>query len=302
MDNWNETILGKLTQVGDIAREVGADAVLDGGDGFHIKSPSRNSHRMSNDVARVHRGYPCPVYATVGNHDVKYGDISFLGESPLGTLFESGVYGRLYDEHEALFERGGLRVRVVGVPFHGTEYDMNRLTTIVRGDEDWLVVVAHLLASPEGGEMFAGEDILKYADLANLGPDVWAFGHWHKNQGIQQVGGKWFINIGSLSRGALVQDDLERTPSCAVLRFTKGGFKAEERPLDVQPASEVFNIEGKVRAEARTLSMGSFMETLGEASKQAQKPSLLAEVRAQAGVPDAVRERAAHYLEQAGAS
>ena len=45
-DNWNETILGKLTQVGDIAREVKADAVLDGGDSFHIKSPSRNSHRM----------------------------------------------------------------------------------------------------------------------------------------------------------------------------------------------------------------------------------------------------------------
>jgi len=303
-DDWNQTILGKLAQVGEIAREVDATAVLDGGDNFHIKSPTRNSHRMSNEVARVHRDYPCPVYATVGNHDVKYGDIKFLGESPLGTLFETGVYKRLYDDYEAVFvdEKDPHKtVRVVGVPFHGTEYDMNRLTTITKGKEDYLVVVAHLLASPKGGEMFAGEDILKYSDLANLDPDVWCFGHWHKDQGVQEVGGKTFINIGSLSRGALVQDELNRIPSCAILKFERDGVAVEVRPLEVAPAEVVFDVEGRVRTEARTLSVDAFMESLEETVSGATvSGSLLEEVRA-CDAPEPVKERALQYLESAGA-
>jgi len=300
-DDWNKTILGKLVQVGEVAREVEADGVLDGGDNFHIKSPTRNSHRMSNDVAHAHREYPCPVYATVGNHDVKYGEIGYLGESPLGTLFETGCYQRLYDEHEAVFEKGGIKVRVVGIPFHGVKYDMNRFTTIVKGDEDWLVAVVHCLASPKGGEMFAGEDILKYADLANMAPDVFAFGHWHKNQGIQTVGGKHFVNIGSLSRGALIQDDLERIPACAILRFTKTDFTADERPLKVQDAMEVFDVEGRVRAEGRTLSVEAFMDSLEDTLVTTETTSLLEEIRA-SDTPEKVKERAIHYLERAGAT
>src|SRR3989344_4231877 len=102
-DDWTETVLGKLGQVRDVAKKWGASAIIDGGDFFHIKSPSRNSHELIQRVARHHSDYPCPVFCCPGNHDSVYGDYAFLGQQPLGVLFAAGVYKRLYDEHEAIF-------------------------------------------------------------------------------------------------------------------------------------------------------------------------------------------------------
>lgn len=176
-DVWSDTVVDKIAQVGEIAREHGCDAVLDGGDFFDDKTPVRTSHRLVSRVARVHAGYPCPVWANVGNHDARLAQLDNLHENPLETLYSTGVFVRCYDEHECVIEKEGVKVRVVGVPYHGPRYDLERLKRIERGDEDWLVCNAHLLASPQGGEMFKGEDILKYDELADINPgiDVWCF-------------------------------------------------------------------------------------------------------------------------------
>lgn len=185
-DDWMETTFGKLEQVKRAAAKLKVDAVIDGGDLFHVKSPSRNTHALVHRATEHHADYPCPVYCTPGNHDAVYGDYAFLPQQPLGILFASGVLKRLYDEHEAEFTEyigGGhmgeptdlLKVRVVGIPYHGTKYDMLRFQGIKKGDEDFLVVVAHVLASNRGGTMFEQEDVIKYADLAGLDPDVWCF-------------------------------------------------------------------------------------------------------------------------------
>lgn len=174
-DDWTETVLEKLRQVGQIAREVDACAVLDGGDFFDVKSPQRNSHALVRATAEVHKAYPCPVYANVGNHDCVYGDIEFLPQQPLGVLFATGIFQRLYNEHEAVFEQDGVKVRVVGIPYHGTKYDLSRFANLKKGDEDHLVVIGHQLASPAGGAMFEGEDIIKYADLMGLPASTFCF-------------------------------------------------------------------------------------------------------------------------------
>jgi hypothetical protein len=301
-DDWARTVLGKIVQVGEIAKEVQADALLDGGDFFHIKSPIRNSHSLVQRIAEAHQGYPCPVYSNVGNHDVKYGNLEFLSESPLGVLFGTGVFKRLYDQHEALFVKGNLSVRVVGIPFHGTQYDMNRFTTITKGKESWLIVIVHCLASPTGGKFFEGEDVLRYTDLANLDPDIWCFGHDHRDLGVQQLGKKkWFIHVGGLSRGSIAQDEVSRMPTCAILRITEQGFRCEQRQLKVRPAAEVFDVQGKARAETKGLTMETFVDNLRQTLKTRQEGSLLDVVRGLGEIPDAVRERALAYLERAGA-
>ena len=326
-DDWANTVLGKLEQVGDIAREVNAHAVLDGGDFFHIKTPRRTSHALIQQVSAVHKGYPCPVYANVGNHDCKYGDIRFLDEAPLGVLMKTGVFKRCYDEHEAVFGRihrphppmfsapipelvpahelpsDPPLVRVVGVPYHGTEYDMERMTSLKKGDEDYLVAMVHCLASPDGGDMFGGEDIFKYADLIPLEPDVFLFGHWHKNQGVTEIAsGKYVVNIGSLTRGALDQDNVERIPECAVLRFSNEGIGIKQRPLDVRPSEEVFDIEGRVRQQARAMTVDAFVDTVKATLKAKKRRSLLDDVRAMSDLLEPVRERTIEYIEEAGAN
>jgi exonuclease SbcD len=299
-DDWADAVFDKLGQVRDLAREVNATAIIDGGDFFHIKSPGRNSHALVNRTAEHHSTYPCPVYCTPGNHDSVYGDYAFLPQQPLGVLYSTGVYKRLYDEHEAVFTHDGITVRVVGIPYHGTSYDMERFTSIKKGGEDILICVAHVLASHRGGTMFEGEDIVKYADLVDTAPDVYLFGHWHKDQGVEEIGGKQFVNIGSLTRGALSQDNMDRIPSAAVLRCTDKGVEIEVVPLNVRPAEEVFDVEGRARQVKRQVEMDSFVEAIREALQPVEGEQTLTEaVEGMSDVPNEIRERALAYLESA---
>ena len=306
-DNWTETILRKLKWCGELANEHKCDAVIDGGDFFDIKSPSRNSHQMVQQVAEIHEDYVCPTYVNVGNHDVKYGDIEYLGESPLGVLFSSGVFQRLYDQHELIItnehrgpdNREPIKVRVVGIPYHGTEYDWERFASIKKGDEDYLIVIAHVLASKKGGSMFEGEDIIRYSSLADLDPDVWAFGHWHKDQGIEEIApGKWVVNVGSFSRGSLSQDSLTRKP-CAVLMEFGESIRLERHNVPILEPEKVFDVEAKQRAEERTEAMETFMTQLQNSMSDAEEGSSLESVIQGANVADKVKEIALMYLEQA---
>lgn len=298
-DNWREAIMDKLRQVGGIAKEIGAEAVIDGGDFFDIKSPSRNSHDLIREVAELHADYPCPVYANVGNHDCVYGDYTYLPQQPLGVLFSTGVFKRLYDNHEAVFTEGGVKVRLAGIPYHGTTYDLDRFKNITKGDEDYLVVAAHVLASAKGGSMFENEDIIKYDDLIEMNPDVdvWLFGHWHKDQGVWEKDGKYIVNVGSLSRGALVQDDMDRKPCAIELGFTEAGIEVVRHDLQIPKAAEIFDVAGRERQEMRESVMEDFVSNLKSSLIKDSDSNTLESVVAKTEIPDTVRERALRYLE-----
>ena len=307
-DDWADTVCGKLRQVGVVASKLQAAAVLDGGDFFHVKSPGRNSHDLVRRVADVHKTYPCPVFGNVGNHDVVYGDYSYLDQQPLGVLFSTGVFQRCYDEHEVTFvstpdaQGRSIKVRVVGIPYHGTTYDMGRFRAVTKGDEDFLVCMAHVLASEKGGSMFEGEDIVKYADLVGMAPDIYCFGHWHKDQGVTDIGGVKIVNIGSLTRGALSQDEVTRKPSCAVLEFEAGKpVNVRVVRLKVGLAEDVFDVEGRVRQESRAVTMDSFVESIRDKLMSEQGRSVEEVVNAMDTVPVKVREKVLLCLEKAGA-
>lgn len=301
-DTWADTVLGKLEQVGKLAE--GHDAVLDGGDFFHVKSPTRNSHALVQGVARVHAKYPCPVYGNIGNHDVKYGDWNFLPESPLGVLFETGVFQPCYgDEYERILSKDGVTVQIYGVPYHGTTYDYNRFRAI-RKKADFLVVMGHQLASPDGGTMFEGEDIIAYRDLPDICPDadVFCFGHWHKNQGVKVLGenGPVVVNVGSLTRGSLSLDDLTRVPAVVSLAFEKGKpVTYNEIPLKVAPPEEIFDLTGRQRETQKASALEEFAAKFEEALKAPSKEPLDEVIRGMKDIDPDVRERALAFLEQA---
>lgn len=331
-DDWESTIIGKLEQIGEIAHRRKALAVLDGGDFFHVKSPGRTSHRLIRRIAELHQTYSCPVYATVGNHDCVYGDFDFLPQQPLGVLFSTGIFQRLYNQFEVYFGPGVWNgtdakaypydrstdtwlagdpfhydvgrtdqvpiVRVVGVPYHGTSYDLGRLQ-IKKGREDYLVVIAHLLASKKGGMMYEREDIVAYDDLVKCDADCLCFGHWHKNQGITEISpGKWVVNIGSLSRGSLSDDDVGRIPACALLSFGDQ-IEITEQPLMVFPPKDVFDLAGRERRIAREQTAEHFAQSLKE-SLGWDRPteSLIEQVAKLPDLPNEVRERVLLYLEE----
>lgn len=303
-DDWKDTCLSKLRHVGQVAAQVGAAAVIDGGDFFHIKSPSRNSHKLVAEVAALHAKYPCPVYANVGNHDCVYGDYDYLGQQPLGVLFDSGSFRRLYDQHQAVFKADGVQVRVVGIPYHGTSYDWERFkeAAAARQPEDThLMVVAHVLASKKGGTMFENEDIIKYADLEKLdGVDVWCFGHWHKDQGITTLGnGSTVVNTGSLTRGTLSQDDLTRKPAPVEIQFHATGVTAFKHNMPLIPIDECFDLETRKERAERDVAVDGFVQSLSATLKDTSKGSLVETLRG-LNIQPSLRERAIWYAENSG--
>jgi len=148
--------------------------------------------------------------------------------------------------------------------------------------------------------MFAGEDIVKYSDLVGLNPDVdtWLFGHWHKDQGVVEIApGKWVVNVGSLTRGSLSQDNVDRKPAVAVLSFGES-IAIETRRLQVKPAKEVFDMDKRDREEARTMTMDAFVEEVAKSLETSKSLSLEDTVRRLDEVPTKVKDLALHYMEK----
>jgi DNA repair exonuclease SbcCD nuclease subunit len=252
-------IWSNLEQIGQFAKQFEVTAVLDGGDFFHVKAASRNPHALVERAARIHQAYPCPVWSVEGNHDIAYNNLDTLAKQPLGVLLATGVFHHL---REQVFEDGGVRVRVVGVPYspHRTVAELKRIQK--KPGDDFIIAVVHALAAqepPPNVEGFFGEPVFRYGDLVTEnGPDAWCFGHWHKDQGIVTVGGKQFVNQGAVSRGALVRENTLRTPQVSHIVIENGVLRVWPVPLIVAPAEDVFDIERKEREEAEDTAIDAF--------------------------------------------
>lgn len=252
-------IWASLEQIGELARAHSACAVLDGGDFFHIKAPTQNSHRLVAKVAALHQAYPCKVFCIEGNHDIKHNNLDTLSDQPLGVLYNARVFEHLRDQ---TFTDGDVRVRVVGMPYSPFR-TVEELRAIRKKDGEVLIAIVHALAGqdpPASVEEFYGEPVFRYEDLlADEGPDIWAFGHWHQDQGIAKVGGRWFINQGAVSRGALSKENLGRTPKVAIIEVTERGVLITPHELRVAPAAEVFDLERKKRQDKESSDIEQYV-------------------------------------------
>jgi len=294
-------VWSNLEQVGVLAREREVTAVLDGGDYFHLKAASRNPHAIVTRTAKLHRSYPCKTYCIEGNHDISYNQLDTVDRQPLGVLYASGVFEHLREE---VFEDGNVRVRVVGVPYSPFR-TLDELKAIQKKPGDtFLIAVVHALAGespPPMVEDFFNEPVFAYGQLATQdGPDVWCFGHWHKDQGIVNLGGKQFVNLGALSRGALINENLTRTPQVALIEADGSGIRIEPLKMNVAPAEEVFDLERKERAEREDRDINDFVQRLQVDAKFDPSVSIEANVQSLAYAAD-VKQLVLDYLERARA-
>lgn len=289
-------IWSSLEQIGDLARKFEVEAVLDGGDFFHVKAPSRTSHYLVSKVSAIHRDYPCPVFCVEGNHDIKHNNLDTLEEQPLGVLYNSGVFRLLRDE---LFERGSLKVRVVGHPYNPFQ-TLEALQATRKTQGEYLVSVVHALAGespPDHVEEFFGEPVFRYRDLVvDQGPDIYAFGHWHKDQGIVEIEGRYFVNQGAVSRGALSKENLDRTPKVALLEFFPGQVKVTPICLNVAPAEEVFDLGKKERKDTEKKTIEDYVAKVRVDLAVAEGDDIASAVRSLSFAKD-VHDLALEYLE-----
>lgn len=263
-DDYKSAILQKLEHQGEISKKFEANAFLRGGDFFHIKSAQKNTHAMVAAAATIHRNYSCPTYAIAGNHDIVYDDLTTIPKQPLGVLYESGVFQNLTEE---TFISGTMKVRVIGVPYiNGLSSQELCKKLSKKKDDEYVLVFVHALAAfapEERTQSFFQEEILDYRDLVFPGcPDVYVFGHYHKDQGIKEHLGVNFVNLGAISRGALTFENLERKPKSCLIKFNSQGIDLEEYVIPHKDASEVFDLEKKKQKEQERKDLNDFIQSL----------------------------------------
>lgn len=263
-DDYRGAILSKLEWQGELAKKFGATAVLRGGDLFHVKAANKTTMATLAATAGIHRRYPCPTFSTSGNHDMSQNDPSTIPRQPLGVLFESGSIRPLHNES---FTSGSMRVRVVGVEYT-TDLDDEGLRDIVRkrDGDTYTIAVVHALAAfaPEQRiQSFFNERIFDYRDLVFEGcPDAYVFGHYHKDQGIQDHLGVKFVNLGAVSRGALTFENMERVPKVSTISCTSQGISIEEHEIPCGDAASIFDLDKKKQLEKERNSLNDFLSLI----------------------------------------
>lgn len=302
--DYRSEILDSLVQIGQLAELHQVTAVLDGGDFFHVKTAVRTSHGLIVDILKIHRDYyKQNVYGIEGNHDIFGNNLETIDSQPLGVLYNTLAFRNLRNE---VFEKDGLRVRVVGFPYSPTRTLREIQAVRKQPGDDYMVAVIHALAGkdpPAHVEEFYGEPVFRYDSLIyEGGPDVFLLGHWHKDQGVVCLEGHYFVNQGAVSRGSLTRDNLSRVPQVALLEFNPEGIRVETIPLTVAAAEEVYDLERKERQEKVSLEINQFVDQLQQGLAVDPDQDIEDSIRNIPNVAPDVQARALAYLETARAS
>lgn len=252
IDSYRDAILGKLEQARDFCVQKKADVAICGGDLFHIKTPTKNSHYLVAQTIAILKSFPCPVYSVYGNHDLRQDNISTLPSQPFYTVMKSGAIEYLT---EALFDNG--KVRLFGMDYvnEPEDDDFNK----ENNGEKVQICVAHVNASSKFDDLF-GERVYRYQDLCKTSPDIFVFGHYHPDQGIEVLEDTHFINVGSLCRGSLKMDELSRIPNLGYIEIDDdSNIRCEKLPLKVAPSSEIFDLELKAKEDVEQKELERFI-------------------------------------------
>lgn len=254
-EGYAEELLDLLRQTVILADEHDAVMVW-AGDVFHIKTPSRNSHKLVNSVIEIVKSYPHGLYIVPGNHDLSQDRLDSLPGQPLGTLFNAGA---------KMLSGWAEDAPIYGVPW------LQRFTdkTVFDALSDWrmrvpdmgnCLVVTHAPLYPPGRELkyeFYGTS--EWASAMNFHGSTF-YGHVHDPHGAYTVEGVTFCNNGALSRGSLTESNLTRPVVATLWSSINGMFRPI--PLASQPSQEIFRMEVK-ETRTKQLKLDEFLVSLG---------------------------------------
>jgi hypothetical protein len=251
-DTYEDDLFDLLRQAAAFAPHC--EAVIFAGDLFHIKAPSRTSHRLVQRTMEAIRAFGIPAWIVPGNHDMSNDRLDSIHLSqPLGVLIRSGVL-RLLDGW-MVDPRDSQAMPVYGVPWlqHWTDAAVSEALAGYQMASTPGLVVTHAPLYPPGQELkWEHYPALEFAEAMG-GKGFCFYGHVHEPHGAWPIvpsnQGVVFCNNGALSRGSLHEYNLERQVGVTVWDSETGSF--DFVPLQARPASEVFRL--KEHEEAVTM-------------------------------------------------
>jgi len=301
LDDFKTTMLYKLSQMRMACSKLKADAVLFAGDLYNLKTPTRNSHRLNQELIKEFKQFPCPIYLIEGNHDLTANKLESLEEQPLGVLFADHTLTQLRSK---VIEKNGHKISLIGIPY--TDYFGPEKLHIER-EKDITVQICllHIYAGRTSGNLFQ-DKIYGYDELKNLPPDIFVLGHYHIDQGIYELEGKHFVNIGSMSRGTIADEDIAHHPQIGFIKISidddnKVTKILQSIKLKVRPAAEIFDLEKKDDLKKEKQEIQEFVEKLAnEQLKKKDEPiKSIEEIIDSMDIAKAVRDKVMWYINEA---
>jgi hypothetical protein len=257
-ETYAEDILAKLDWIVATAAEKKVDCIVINGDMFHIKTPSKTSHKLVQATAAVlNQKVAPPVLITPGNHDVQFDRMESLNRQPLGALALSPNV-RLLDGDDPEFP-------VFGVPYLW-DWSSQLPRYMARWQESSAVLMsAHAPVFPNSEN--PPYEHIKAFEWVNLmeRSGHFTYGHIHDVHGIWKEGGTRVCNLGAISRGSLHEKTVARKPQVALYDSEKATpFEALAVPH--KPAELVFRLEEVAQKKQATAKLDAFLEGVSSTS------------------------------------
>ena len=156
--------------------------------------------------------------------------------------------------------------------------------------------------------MLFKDKIFGYDELSKLESDIFIIGHYHVDQGIEKVNDKYFVNLGSMSRGTQSDENIEHSPKIGYVRITVDeegvSTSAQAIKLKVRPASEIFDIKKRKEEEKENKEIEVFVEKLMKESDsvstdEGNKDEKIQDLVHKIDVEKEVREKVTYFLQEA---
>ena len=241
-----DDIFTMLEQARSIAVDNDVEETIFTGDLFHRTTlPYRTLNRFS----RMLKNWPGRKLAIAGNHDLDSGGLRTIEDTPLGTLFDTGVIEWLKKDIVREYDTGEVQgihedmypIRVQWSPanwFDGIDDDPSNagLTRLPR--VDWAIKVSHMSLMRPGKTYPAAFKLIRYDEVPTEGMDAILNGHIHNDQGIRTVNDCVFVSLGSIGRVARTDYNL-RKPRVALITMTRSEMKFEKVTLALAVEPEV---------------------------------------------------------------
>lgn len=293
--NYLEELEAAMAKLFLFAKQEDVDAIVWGGDLFHLKSSMRNPHWFVARMGAMLLDLEIPQLCIGGNHDLKYGSLDGLEGQPLEVMLKLRVMN-LLDTEDWMFEAGPIKVQVAGRSYkHGLADGMFELKK--DPSATYLLGVGHFWFGKQTGMLF-GENIYGPDLLMKAEPDVFLIGHHHEDQGIIRQDGKVYCSQGSATRTGTHKQDLERIPSAVYLKINAEGVDATVLRLPCRPASEVFDLEIREQIMQEKKTIEAFSQELADVIVLSTDPrDILKELDPNSTIKAIVE----HYLELAEA-
>lgn len=246
LDFFPETIIKKLTWVGEYANSVNADAIIHGGDWLDRWDAT---YSIIRDLIKVVLKWDKKVYTVLGNHDISGYNAETFQKTAIGVLEAAGFIQRL-ESKPVLIKGSNETVSLTGADASSDVDDKLKYYTDVAGESDHIKIhIVHGFLSN-----ISWPDYVKHTLISNIvetKADIILTGHEHKGFGLIEKNNKLFCNPGALARVTAGLGDINQVVKVALITINGSDFNIELVPLPKSialPADKVLD-RSKIKEE-----------------------------------------------------